>query len=98
VVELTEKDGAVTFRLRVQPRASRDEVAGEHNGAIKLRISAPPVNGKANEACRRLVARLVGVSPSMVEIITGESSKDKVIRVHNVTAERIRQLLANQQV
>jgi uncharacterized protein (TIGR00251 family) len=93
VVEITEKDGAVTFRLRVQPRASHDEVAGEHNGAIKLRISAPPVDGKANEACRRLIAKLVGVSPSMVEIIAGESSKDKAIRVHNVTAERIRQLL-----
>jgi uncharacterized protein (TIGR00251 family) len=95
VVEVTEKDGAVTFRLRVQPRAARDEVTGEHNGAIKLRISAPPVDGKANEACRRLIAKLVGVSPSAVEIIAGESSKDKVIRVHNVTAERIRQLLAN---
>lgn len=95
MVEITEKDGAVTFRLRVQPRASRDEVAGEHNGAIKLRISAPPIDGKANEACRRLIAKLVGVSPSAVEIIAGESSKDKVIRVHNVTAERIRQLLAD---
>ena len=90
MVEITEKDGAVTFRLRVQPRAARDEVAGEHNGAIKLRISAPPVEGRANDACRRLIAKLVGVSPSRVEIIAGESSKDKVIRVHNVTAERIR--------
>jgi uncharacterized protein (TIGR00251 family) len=90
VVEITEQDGAVTFRLRVQPRAARDAVAGEHNGAIKLRISAPPVDGKANEACRRLIAKLVGVSPSAVEIIAGESSKDKVIRVHNLTAERLR--------
>jgi uncharacterized protein (TIGR00251 family) len=95
VVEITEKDGAVTFRVRVQPRAARDEVAGEHNGAIKLRISAPPVDGKANEACRRLIAKLVAVSPSMVEIIAGESSKDKVIRVHNVTAERIRTHLSS---
>lgn len=85
----------MTFRLRVQPRASRDEVAGEHDGAIKLRISAPPVEGRANEACRRLIAKLVGVSPSRVEIIAGESSKDKVIRVHHITAERIRQLLAD---
>ena len=95
MVEITEKDGAVTFRLRVQPRAARDAVAGEHNGAIKLRISAPPVDGKANEACRRLLARLVGVSPSSIEIIAGSSSKDKVVRVHNVTVERIRRLLAD---
>ncbi len=89
-IDLQEKDGAVTLRVRVQPRASRDGVAGEHNGALKLRISAPPVNGKANEACRRLIATLVGVSPSSVEIIAGESSKDKLIRVHNVSAERVR--------
>jgi uncharacterized protein len=94
-IDLQEKGGAVTFRVRVQPRASRDGVAGEHNGAIKLRVSAPPVDGKANEACRRLIAGLVGVSPSAVEIISGESSKDKLVRVHNVSAERIRRLLAD---
>ena len=88
-IDLQEKDGAVTFRVRVQPRASRDGVAGEHNGALKLRISAPPVDGKANEACRRLIAKLVGISPSAVEIISGESSRDKVIRVHNVSAEHM---------
>ena len=90
MIEITEKDNAVTFRLRVQPRAARDEVAGEHDGAVKLRVSAPPVDGKANEACRRLLARLVGVSPSSVEIVAGSSAKDKVIRVHNVTAEQLR--------
>ena len=94
MVEITEKDGAVTFRVRVQPRAARDGVAGEHDGAIKLRISAPPVEGKANDACRRLIAKLAGVSQSAVEIIAGESSKDKVIRVRGTTAERIRGLTA----
>ena len=93
MAELTEKDGAVTFRVRVQPRASRDEAAGEYNGAIKLRISAPPVDGKANEAVRRLIAKLVGVSPSSVEIISGGSSKDKIIRVHHTTASHIRHSL-----
>jgi len=94
VVEITEKDGAVIFRVRVQPRAARDGLAGEYGGAIKLRISAPPVDGRANEACRRLIAKLVGVPAAAVEIIAGESSRDKVIRVANVTAERIRQLIA----
>ena len=94
MVEITEKDGAVSFRVRVQPRAGRDEIAGEHGGALKLRITAPPVDGKANDACRRLLAKLAGVSPSEVEIIAGLSSKDKVIRVHNLTAARLRQLLA----
>jgi uncharacterized protein len=93
MVEITEKDGAVTFRVRVQPRAARDGVVGEHNGAIKLRISAPPVDGRANEACRRLIAKLAGVPPSAVEIIAGESSKDKVIRVHGATAAHLRAAL-----
>ena len=89
-VDIQEKDGAVTLRVRVQPRASRDEAAGEHNGAIKLRITAPPVDGRANEACRRLLAKLLGVSPSAVAIISGESSRDKLIRVDNVSAELVR--------
>jgi len=89
-IDLQEKDGAVTFRVRVQPRASREGVAGEHNGAVKLRVSAPPVDGKANEACRRLIAGLVGVSPSAIEIVAGESSQNKVIRVHNISAEQVR--------
>ena len=89
-VDLQEKDGAVTLRVRVQPRASRDEAAGELGGAIKLRITAPPVDGKANEAIRRLIARLVGVSQSEVEIVSGQSSRDKLIRIHNVSAEQVR--------
>lgn len=89
-VDLQEKDGAVTLRVRVQPRASRDGAAGEHNGALKLRITAPPVDGQANEACRRLLAKLLGVSQSEVEIISGLSSRDKLIRVYGVTAEQVR--------
>lgn len=96
MIEVVEKDGAVSFRVRVQPRAARSEVVGEHNGALKLRLHAPPVDGKANEECRRLIAKLVGVSPSEVEIISGQSSKDKVIAVRRVTAAHIRQFLAGE--
>jgi len=93
VIEFNHKDGAVTFRVRVQPRASRTEVMGEHAGAIKLRIAAPPVDGKANEECRRFLAKLLGVSASSVEIVSGESSRDKVIRIRNVSAQRLRDAL-----
>ena len=94
MIEFNQKEGAVTFRVRVQPRASRTEVAGEHAGAVKLRIASPPVDGKANEECRRFLAKLLGVSASSVEIISGDSSRDKVIRVHNVSTERVSQALA----
>jgi uncharacterized protein (TIGR00251 family) len=94
VIEFNRKENAVTFKVRVQPRASRTEVAGEHAGAVKLRIASPPVDGKANEECRRFLARLVRVSASAVEIVTGDSSKDKVIRIRNVSTERVREALA----
>lgn len=90
---MIEKGGAVSFKVRVQPRASRTEVAGEHGTAIKLRINAPPVDGKANEECRRFLAKVVGVSLSSIEIVSGDSSRDKVIRIHNVSIERIREAL-----
>jgi uncharacterized protein (TIGR00251 family) len=93
VVEINEKEGAATFRVRVQPRASRSEISGEHAGAVKLRITAPPVDGKANDECRRFLARLLGVPGNAVEIVAGESSRDKVIRVRNMSAEQVRKAL-----
>jgi len=89
VLELNEKDGSVTINVRVQPRASRTEIIGEQAGAIKLRVAAPPVDGKANEECRRYLARLLKVSATSVEIISGSTSRDKVIRIHNISARRV---------
>lgn len=94
MIEINEKNGSITFRVRVQPRASRTEMAGEYAGAIRLRIAAPPVDGKANEECQRFLARLLGVSASSVEIIAGHSSKDKIVRARNVALERARLLLS----
>ncbi len=96
MIEFNEKAGAVTFKVRVQPRASRSEIAGEHAGALKLRVAAPPVDGKANEECCRFIAKAMGVSVSSVEIISGESSRDKIIRVHGVSADRARAALTDQ--
>jgi uncharacterized protein (TIGR00251 family) len=89
VIRIEEKNGCVSFNVRVQPRASRTELAGEHDGAIKLRISAPPVDNKANEECKKFLAKLLDVASNAVEIIQGESSRSKVIRVRGVTAEQI---------
>ena len=93
VIELKEKDGAVTIKVKVQPRAPRTEIAGEHAGAIKLRVAAPPVDGKANEECRRFLAKLFEVSATSVEIISGDSSRDKVIRVRSISARRVHEAL-----
>ena len=93
MIEIKEQEGAVTLRIRVQPRASRTALAGEHAGAIKLKIAAPPVDGKANEECSRFLAKLLDVSAVSVEIIKGDLSRDKVIRVHNISADRVREAL-----
>jgi uncharacterized protein (TIGR00251 family) len=93
VFELNEKDGSVTIKVRVQPRAAKTEVAGEHAGAIKLRVAAPPVDGKANDECRRFLAKLFEVSATSVEIISGNTSRDKVIRIRSISARRVLEAL-----
>ena len=93
MLDLNEKDDAVTIRIRVQPRASRTEIAGEHAGAIKLKVAAPPVDGKANEECRRFLAKQFKVSATSIEIISGDSSRNKVIRVSNISAQRVLEAL-----
>jgi uncharacterized protein (TIGR00251 family) len=79
--------------VRVQPRASRTELAGEYNGSIKIRVAAPPVEGRANEECRRFIAKLVGVSASAVEIVAGASSRDKVVLIKGAAAQRVLEAL-----
>jgi len=93
VVELRETKGSLTLRLRVQPLAARTEFTGEYAGGIKLKITAPPVDGRANQECRRFLAKLLGVSAGSVEIIAGDSSRDKVVRIHNISAEKVREAL-----
>ena len=93
VLQINETDTAVTIKVRAQPRAPRTEIIGEHDGAIKIKLAAAPVNGKANEECRRFLAKLFGVSATSVEIISGESSRDKVVRIQNISARRVLEAL-----
>ena len=79
--------------IRVQPRAKRTEVAGERAGAVVIRVSAPPVDGKANEAVRTLVAERAGVPRSAVRIVRGEGARDKQIRVDGLSDAQLRQAL-----
>jgi hypothetical protein len=72
------------FALRVQPRASRTAIAGVMGDAVKLAITAPPVDGKANEAVVEFLAKLLGVPKSSVVILSGETGRNKVIAVRGV--------------
>jgi hypothetical protein len=92
VIRYTQHDRALTFAVRVVPRASRSKVGGEHDGALRVRITAPPVEGAANRELARLLAKAFNLPQNAVEIISGSSSKNKIIRVHGADAARLEQL------
>ena len=89
---VTEKDGIVSFSVRVQPRASRDEIAGEYQDGLKIRLNAPPVDGRANEALRKLLASRLKVPVSAVRIASGERGRTKRVEIRGVSADLIRAL------
>ena len=92
-IVLTEKDGAIAFDVRVVPRASKSEIVGEHDGALKVRITAPPVEGAANAELIRLLAKSFDVSRSSVSIVGGESSKKKRIKIENLSQLRFNEVV-----
>jgi uncharacterized protein (TIGR00251 family) len=89
MINFTEKGDTITFTVRVVPRASKSEIAGSHDGALKVRIASPPVDGAANEELIKLLAKTFGVSKSAVEIVSGQSSKLKQIRITGASSEKI---------
>jgi uncharacterized protein (TIGR00251 family) len=80
----------VTFRVRVTPRSSRDVVAGERAGILLVRLTAPPVEGLANEALVRFLSKSLGVPRSAVRLVSGEKSRIKTVSVAGVDASRLR--------
>ena len=81
------------LRVRLQPRSRRTEVVGERAGAVVIRVTAPPVDGKANAALCELVARAAGVAPSAVRVLRGAGARDKVLRVDGVAEADLRRAL-----
>jgi uncharacterized protein (TIGR00251 family) len=93
VIAIVESDGGVTFAVKVHPRAKKDGIIGELGDALKLSLTTPPVEGRANEACREFFAKLLKVPRSSVTIASGLSSRNKVIRVAGVTGQYVRERL-----
>ena len=87
---------SISFQVRVQPRASKDEVAGEMGGALKVRLRAPAVEDRANEALAEFLAELLKTSRSAVSILGGERSRVKRIEIRGVTRQQILNLLAHE--
>lgn len=86
---IKEEIGAVSFKVKVQPRASKNQLAGLLEDALKVRIASPPVDGEANQACIEFFAKLFGVPKSKVQIVSGQTGRNKLVRVEGLAAEQL---------
>jgi uncharacterized protein (TIGR00251 family) len=93
-LQLREGPQGVTLRVRVIPRSARDAIGGERDGALVVRLTAPPVEGAANDALVRALGRALGVAPSAVRVVSGERSRTKVVAVAGVDAAAVLRRLA----
>jgi hypothetical protein len=93
MIPVRQHDSEISFQIRVHPRAKKNAITGEVGDALKLTLTAPPVNGKANEACIDFFAKLLKVPRSSVTIAAGQTSRNKVIRVAGLSPEEVRQRL-----
>jgi uncharacterized protein (TIGR00251 family) len=85
-LDVRDTPDGLTLRVRVQPRASREGLGGEREGALVVRLTAPPVEGAANEALARLLGKTLGVPPSAVRVVSGASGRNKVVGIAGLSA------------
>ena len=94
MVSIHNSPSGATFSVRVHPRAKKNAIAGEIGDALKLSLTAPPVEGKANQAVIRFLAEFLQVPRSSVTIAAGETSRNKIVRVAGLTAAELQARLA----
>jgi uncharacterized protein (TIGR00251 family) len=93
-LDLRDTAKGLTLRVRVQPRAAREGLAGEREGALVVRLTAPPVEGAANQALARFLGKRLGVAPSAVRVASGATGRNKVVEVAGLDAATARERLA----
>ena len=93
MIALQNSPGGATFAVKIHPRAKKNAITGEVGDALKLSLTAPPVDGKANDACIEFFAKFLKVPRSSVTIASGRSSRNKVIRVAGLSSEEARKRL-----
>jgi uncharacterized protein (TIGR00251 family) len=98
MLEISENHttGTISFQVRVQPRASKDEIAGEMGGALKVRLQAPAVEDRANEALVEFLAQLLKRPKAAVRILSGDRSRTKRIEISGVTRQQVLDLLVQE--
>lgn len=95
MLDVHERNGVVVVAVRVQPRASRNEVTGEMNGVLKVRLQAPAVENRANEALCEYLAELLKTPKSAVRILSGDRSRTKRLEIRGVTKQQLLALLTH---
>jgi uncharacterized protein len=93
MIKIRDTAEGATFAVRVHPRAKKDAITGEIGEALKLSLNAPPLEGRANQACIEFFAKLLKVSRSSITIASGQNSRNKLIRVTGLSAEEVRERL-----
>ena len=94
MIPIQQSDGNITFAVKIHPHAKQNAITGEVGDALKLSLTAPPVDGKANTACIEFFAKLLNVARSSVTIASGQSSRNKTIRVVGVSADELHARIA----
>ncbi|PIV84434.1 MAG: YggU family protein [Nitrospirae bacterium CG17_big_fil_post_rev_8_21_14_2_50_50_9] len=89
-----EDERGVTLKVRVQPGASRDEIIGVVEGALRIRLTSPPVEGAANKRCIRFLSKKLRIAQSRISILRGERSREKILRVQGLTSGEVRDRLS----
>jgi uncharacterized protein len=89
MIRISAQEGAVTFTVRVVPRASRNEIAGVQGEALRVRLTAPPVEGAANKALVKLLAEILEIPAHDIDIVAGHAGRQKVVRVADLTAHEL---------
>ncbi len=95
MLNLQETDNGIILPVRIQPRASKDEIVGEYNGALKIKLTSPPVEGEANRRCIEFLSKRFKIAKSNLEIIKGEKSKDKLIKIIGLKRADVLKILHN---
>jgi len=93
MIPISETETGVTFAVKVHPRAKKAAITGELGDALKVSLTAPPIEGRANDACIEFFAKILKVPRSSITIASGAGSRNKVIRVSGVTAQYVREHL-----
>ncbi len=93
MIDLTENQDSIIFNVRVIPRSSKSEIIGEYDGDLKVKLTSPPVDGKANKELIKILSKALKTAKSDIEIISGETSRSKRIQIKNITRSAIQKFV-----